>query len=349
MSALESCSLPTPTPTPAKAEQVASSIWSGLFLTGSIAAVAFGLNRIPVLQLVNPMILAVFIGICIQSFFSIPATCSKGITFSLQPLLKIAVVFLGLQLSFTQVLGVGLSGLLVIMLTLGSTFFFCIWVGKWLGLDPKLTRLIAAGTSICGASAIVATNSVIRGKDEHVAYSITVVTFFGFLSMLFFPVIARFLQLDPATFGLWAGASIHETAQVIGASFQRGQESGEVGTVAKLSRVLFLVPVIVILGFSSGERAQGPAHPGRRRFPIPWFVIGFVALVTVNSLFILEPAIQEVIKVANKFLLTVALAAMGLRMSFSQMRKTGLRPLCLGVASWVYVSIVGLLLAKTLV
>jgi len=333
---------------PLRETEAEGSLWRGLALTGGIATLAFGLNQVPFLQLVNPMILAVFIGILIQSFREIPASYSRGIKFSLQRLLKVAVVLLGFQLSVGQVLDVGLSGLLAIMLTLGSTFLFCVWVGKRLGLDPRLTRLIAAGTSICGASAIVATNSVIRGKDEHVAYSITVVTLFGFISMLLFPLIGRFLHLEPAIFGFWSGASIHETAQVIGAAFQGGQESGEVGTVAKLSRVLFLVPVIVILGFSPIDRVKEKEGLSKKNLPIPWFVIGFIALVAINSIFTLDPTMKEQIKVGNKFLLTVALAAMGLQMSFAQIKKTGLRPLCLGAVAWLYVSIVGLLLARSL-
>jgi len=305
-----------------------NSLWRGLLLAGAIAAIAFGLNQIPALRRVNPMLVAVFIGILVQSFLTIPKSCTSGINFSLQKLLKIAIVLLGLQLSFTQLLDVGLQGLLAIMLTLGTTFLFCVWLGKQLGLDPKLTRLIAAGTSICGASAIVATNSVVRGKDEHVAYSITVVTLFGFLSMLLFPVIGRFLELDPTIFGFWSGTSIHETAQVIGAAFQGGQESGEVGTVAKLSRVLFLIPVILILGFLPSDNSKDKGKAEKKRLPIPWFVLGFIALV--------------------RFLLTVSLAAMGLHMNLSKIKKTGLRPLCLGAAAWIYVSTVGLPPAKTL-
>jgi len=329
-------------------KQSTPSIWSGLLLASVIAAIAFGLNQIPALKLVNPMILAVFIAIVVQSFISIPESCSVGIQFSLKKLLKAAIVLLGLQLSFSQLLDVGLGGLLAIMLTLGSTFFFCIWLGKHLGLDPQLTRLIAAGTSICGASAIVATNSVIRGKDEHVAYSITVVTLFGFLSMLLFPVIGKFLQLDPATFGFWSGTSIHETSQVIGAAFQGGQESGEVGTVAKLSRVMFLIPVIVILGLVPSDKSNQQTTEGKKRLPIPWFVLGFIALVAINSLFTIDPTLKDQIKVGNRFFLTIALAAMGLQMSLTKIKKTGLRPLCLGAASWIYVSTIGLLLAKIL-
>ena len=342
MNALQPSSVQTTT------KKSGDSIWDGLLLAGGIALTAFGLNQIHALKHLNPMILAVLIGIIIQRIFTIPASYTKGIEFSLQKLLKLAIVLLGLQLSIGQLLDVGLNGLLAIMITLGSTFILCVWLGNRLGLDPRLTRLIASGTSICGASAIVATNSVIRGKDEHVAYAITVVTFFGFLSMISFPILGRFLQLDPTTFGFWAGSSIHETSQVIGASFQGGQESGAVATVAKLSRVLFLIPVIIILGFTptTHRKLQNPAD--KKRLPIPWFVFAFIALVVINSLFTFDPTAKEYIKTANKFFLTISLAALGMHMSFSKIKKTGLRPLFLGAAAWVYISIVGLLLTKTL-
>jgi len=260
------------------------SLWQGMMLTVAIAAVAFVLSSLPYLGFLSPMILAVFLGVIFHALVGVPVACNDGVKFSLDKLLKIAIVFLGLQLSFAQLIAVGWQGLVVIGVTLSSTFLFCLWVGQKLGLDPRLTRLIAAGTSICGASAVVATNTVIRGKDEHVAYAISVVTLFGFLSMLLFPMAAHLMSLTPETFGFWAGTSIHETAQVIGAAFQGGQESGETGTIAKLARIMFLVPVILILGCSSSDRKVEQAGATKaKRLPVPWFVIGFVVLVALVS------------------------------------------------------------------
>ena len=151
------------------------------------------------------------------------------------------------------------------------------------------------------------------------------------------------MGLTPETFGFWAGTSIHETAQVIGAAFQGGTVSGETGTVAKLARVMFLVPVILILGFSSKDRNDEQAGPVKAKsFPVPWFVVGFVVLVALNSVWTLEPALQHNIKLGNKFLLTVALAAMGLQMNFSKLKEAGARPLYLGALAWIFVSVVGL-------
>lgn len=319
------------------------SLWQGVMLAATIAGVAFVLSNLPYLGFLSPMILAVFLGVLFHALVGVPVACNEGVKFSLKTLLKIAIVFLGFQLSFAQLVAVGWQGLLVLGVTLTSTFLFCLWVGEKLGLDPRLTRLIAAGTSICGASAVVATNTVIRGKDEHVAYAISVVTLFGFLSMLLFPVAAHLMSLTPEAFGFWAGTSIHETAQVVGAAFQRGQESGEMGTVAKLARTMFLVPVILILGSSSnGRKDEQAVQVKSKRLPVPWFVGGFVALVALNSIWTLDPTFQQQIKLGTKFLLTVALAAMGLQMNFSKLRKAGARPLYLGALAWVFVSVVGL-------
>jgi len=328
-------------------KKAGDSIWKGLILVVGIAAGAFALHKVEGFHLISPMMMAVFLGLLFRRAFRIRRSFRKGITFALQRLLKIAVVLLGLQLNFTQIFDVGWNGFLAITFILTSTFFFSLWVGRQLGLDQRLTRLIAIGTSICGASAIIGANSVIKGKEEHVAYSITVVTLFGFLSMLLFPLIGELFQLAPKTFGFWAGTSIHETAQVIGAAFQGGQESGEVGTVAKLSRVLFLAPAIIILGCIPGERSLegGDAKLSKRSIPVPWFVIGFIGMVTINSFLPLTPELLAQVKYGNKFLLTVTLAALGLQMSFSKIKKVGLRPLCLGGCAWLFVSTVGFISA----
>ncbi len=129
-----------------------------------------------------------------------------------------------------------------------ATFAFTIWTGKWLGVAPKLAQLIAAGTSICGASAVIATNTVTSADDEDVAYSVACVTVFGSVAMFSYPLLRGLVHLDPQSFGLWAGASIHEIAQVVAAAFQDGQKAGEFGTIAKLSRVMLLAPMVIAIG-----------------------------------------------------------------------------------------------------
>ncbi len=184
------------------------------------------------------------------------ARAKPGVGFSLRRLLRFGIILLGFQLTISQVIEVGSRGFLIIAATLAATFVFTVWMGKLLGVDRKLAQLIAAGTSICGASAVIATNTVTNAHDEDVAYAVACVTVFGSVAMFTYPLLPGLLHLDPHAFGLWTGASVHEIAQVVAAAFQDGKAAGEFGTIAKLSRVMLLAPVVIALGLLA---ARSPA------------------------------------------------------------------------------------------
>lgn len=333
-----------------------SSTWAktvaGLGLTVGIALLAIALRQLPGFSLFSPLILAVLLGILVKNTVGTPTVCQPGVTFSLKRILRLAIILLGLRLSLGQLVQVGPVGLLIVTATLGATFVFTCWLGRQLGISQKLTHLIAAGTSICGASAVVATNTVVEGRDEDVAYAVTVVTVFGTVSMLLYPVVAGLLQLSPEVFGIWSGASIHEVAQVVAAAFQGGEVSGELATISKLSRVLFLVPIMLVLSAAAGEwrrSAPGSSRPFQlNQLPIPWFVFGFMVLIGLNSLNIFPTALKDWLIQSNKFLLAIALAAMGLETNLLKMKQTGLKPLYLGAASWIFISVFSLTLIKIL-
>jgi uncharacterized integral membrane protein (TIGR00698 family) len=256
------------------------SLLPGLLLTCTIAAIAFELRALTGIATLSPLIIAVSLGIALRNTVGTPTIFNEGVLFSMRRVLRFAIVMLGLQLSLTQIVAVGAGGLAIIVTTLAATFMFTVWLGRRLDIDPKLTQLIASGTSICGASAIVATNTVTRASDEEVTYAVACVTVFGSLSMLIYPVLAGLLRLSPHAFGLWAGASIHEIAQVVAAAFQDGTDSGNFGTIVKLSRVMLLAPTILVLGYVSVRHSQTVelgqgVRTTPRPIPIPWFVIGF--------------------------------------------------------------------------
>jgi uncharacterized integral membrane protein (TIGR00698 family) len=247
---------------------------------------------------------------------------------------------LGLQLTAAQVAAVGPAGMAIIVASLFACMVFTKLLGQSLGVDPKLTELIAAGTSICGASAIIATNTVTRGRDEDVAYAVACVTIFGSAAMFLYPLAGFALELSAHDYGLWSGASIHEIAQVVAAAFQRGSESGEIGTVAKLTRVMLLAPTILVLGWTATRRSarHRDAASGRPAFSMPWFVFGFLALVCVNSLVALDPALRAAVAVVANFLLAMALAAMGLGTDFRRIVAAGVRPLLLAAFASLFIS-----------
>jgi uncharacterized integral membrane protein (TIGR00698 family) len=196
----------------------AQGVWPGLFLTTAIAGLAFAVRQIPGVATFSPMILAIVMGISFHNIVGTPKWAKDGVTFSLRRILRFAIILLGLQLTAQQVVEVGPLGLAIIAATLLGTFAFTTWLGGMMGVDRKLTQLIAAGTSICGASAVIATNTVTKGHDEDVAYAVACVTVFGSIAMFLYPILPGILHLNPHAFGLWAGASIHEIAQVVAAA-----------------------------------------------------------------------------------------------------------------------------------
>lgn len=325
----------------------ASGVWPGLMLTAMITAAAFGLRQLPALAAFSPLILAIVLGIAFHNFIGAPASAKPGVTFSMRRILRFAIIMLGLQLTAAQIVEVGAAGIAVIALTLVATFLATTWLGHLLGVDSKLTQLIAAGTSICGASAVIATNTVTNAHDEDVAYAVACITVFGSIAMFVYPLLPDLLHLDPRAYGLWSGASIHEIAQVIAAAFQDGRQAGEFGTIAKLSRVAMLAPMVIALGLIAARldrRAAG--QDALPRPPMPWFVLGFVALVGVNSIVTIPPEVKAIIVTVTTVLLSMALAAMGLETDIRKLRAKGLRPLMLGAAASLFIAAFSLMLVK---
>lgn len=335
----------------AKLSGLVAGLVPGLVLAVAIAALATLLHHAPGLSLFSPMILAIVIGMAFHNIVGTPAKARAGVTFAMRPVLRFAIILLGFQISAQQIVDVGAAALLVIAMTLGTTFLFTSWLGKRLGVVPALTQLIAAGTSICGASAVIATNMVTRARDEDVAYAVACVTIFGSIAMLTYPLLPGMLDLDPHGYGLWAGASIHEIAQVIAAGFQDGQAAGEFATIAKLSRVLLLAPMVMAIGLWSARQAQrddkgAGENTSRAKAPIPWFALGFVAMVGVNSCVTLPEVVHTLLVTGTGFLLATALAAMGLETDIAKLKAKGWRPFLLGLSAFLFIAGFSLLLVK---
>lgn len=324
-----------------------TSIWPGLILAAAIAGLAFALRQLPGVSAFSPMILAIVIGVGYRNVIGIPARLKAGIVFSLRRILRFGIILLGLQLTATQVMAVGASGVCVIVLTLVGAFLFTKWAGQIFGVDPKLAELIAAGTSICGASAVIATNTVTRAHDEDVAYAVACVTVFGSIAMVVYPMLPALFHLDAHAYGLWAGSSIHEIAQVVAAAYQDGEQAGEFGTIAKLSRVMMLAPLVITLGLIATRRARRDGHGQiQAKAPMPWFVLGFIALVGLNSIISVPGQAKALIVMATTFLLSMALAAMGLETDIAKLRAKGIRPFVLGFVAFLFVATFSLMLVK---
>jgi uncharacterized integral membrane protein (TIGR00698 family) len=315
----------------------------GLFLTASLAAMAFTVRTLPLFGRLSPLILAIVLGIAFHNLIGTPVRARAGVGFSMRRVLRFAIILIGLQLTAQQVAQVGLAGLAEIATVLIATFVFTKWLGRVIGVEAKLAELIAAGTSICGASAVIATNTVTEAHDEDVAYAVACVTVFGSIAMLTYPLVPALLQLSPHQYGLWAGSSIHEIAQVVAAAFQDGKAAGEFATVAKLSRIAMLAPLVIGLGL---VKHYGKPAQRRRAVPLPWFVLGFVALAGLNSIVTLPADAKQTVATITTFLLTMALAGMGLETDLAKLRAKGLKPLALGMAAFLFIAGFSLILVE---
>ena len=318
----------------------ALAVLPGLLMASVVAASAYWLRDLPGMKTFSPLILAILIGTAFHNLIGTPAIAKPGVAFSMRRLLRFGIILLGFQLTASQIVEVGYCDFLIIAATLAATFTFTLWMGRLLGVELKLAQLIAAGTSICGASAVIAVNTVTNGDDEDVAYAVACVTIFGSVAMFTYPLLPGLLNLDPHAYGLWTGASVHEIAQVVAAAFQYGKSAGEFGTIAKLSRVMLLAPVVIALGWMASRSAapHAPTSVASSRPPLPWFVLGFIAVVGLNSLISIPVEAKAEIAAVTTFLLSVALAAMGLETDIRKLSARGIRPALLGAFAFLFIA-----------
>jgi uncharacterized integral membrane protein (TIGR00698 family) len=331
---------------PLSTARVAIRILIGLAIAALVAGAALGLHRVPQLSGLSGLILAIVLGMLVRNTVGLPHSALPGVQFAIRRVLRWAIVLLGLQLGLAEVVELGGTGVAIVALTLACTFVFTVWAGRKLGVPPELAQLIAAGTSICGASAVVAANTVVGGSDDEVAYGVAIVTVFGSASMLLFPALLPLLHLSARDFGLWTGASIHEIAQVVAAAFQGGPDAGQFGTISKLTRVMMLAPTVLVLGLLKRRGGAAAGSQGSQSVPVPWFVLGFIVVIGLNSTGWIPAEARSALIALNQFLLAVALAAMGLSTDVRALARRGVRPMLLGALAWLFIAVFSLCLIK---
>ncbi len=328
----------------------------GVIVTVVLAVIATFLASLDIVKnTVNfsPLIIAILLGVIIGNTVKFPETFKPGLTFSLKKILRIAIVFLGFRLTFQNVAEVGIEGLILDTFILLSTFLLGAWIArKFFGLDPQISYLVASGSSICGASAVLATAPVVKAEMHHAAMAVATVTVFGTIAMFIYPVVYKAgltLGFDDVTYGLWTGATVHEVAQVVAAGFAISEDAGNTATIAKLTRVMMLAPLLITLSFFLARKhATHGAGVTLRDIPIPYFVFGFIAMVGVNSIHIVPDNIVHYINVVDGFLLTVAMAAMGIETNINKIKGVGMKPIYVAFIIFLYLFFVGMVATKVI-
>ena len=344
-----------------------SAHWTGLVpglaLSAVIAAAGMALGRIGWLQdhgfsaLTLAIVLGMGVGNTVYPRYA--AASAAGVGFCKQTLLRLGVVLYGLRLTVQDIGHVGIAGVVIDALVLGSTFALACVIGtRWLGLECKTAMLIGAGSAICGAAAVMAAEPVVKARAEQVTVAVATVVVFGTLAIFLYPVLFelnRHWALIPGGangFGIYAGSTIHEVAQVVAAARSVGPDAANSAVIAKMVRVMMLAPFLVLLsawlardGARHARSAAGEA-PAKGQLAVPWFAFGFVAVVLFNSLQWLPASAVAVTTEIDTALLAMAMAALGLATHIGAIRKAGPQPLLLALILFGWLIVGGALINR---
>ena len=330
----------------------------GLVVSALLTTAAFLLAEQPFVKdtlHVSALLLVILLGMALRTVLPMPAWASPGVRLAQRPILRWAVAGLGFRLSLGEILKIGGPALAVVITSTFTGLVLGWWVGRRLGLSDKLATLLAVGSSICGASAVVAADSVVQADKRDSALALGVITLLGTVGIVAYPMIGRWAHMGDFHYGVWDGASLHEMAQVVaaGASFSKGATG--VATVVKLVRITLLAPVVFALAWRSrGSGAgSGGARPAAGKVPkisfVPWFLVLFVIFAAVNSTGWLPAAWVPVIQRGDLWLLCLGMAGVGLQTSFAELGRAGWAPIAAGVAQWVALGLIAYALASRLV
>lgn len=312
----------------------------GVLLVAGIAIPAWILGeKFPI---IGSPVVGILFGMLI-AFWKRPSAFEKGIAFSSKNLLQYSIILLGLNMNLFHVLEIGSQTIILIVFTLTATFLTAYIVGKRLRLNMNTTILIGVGTAICGGSAIAATSPVIRADDDEIARSISTIFLFNVIAALTFPWIGHLLHMSDSEFGLWTGTAVNDTSAVVAAGYTFSTEAGNLAVIVKLTRTLMIVPITLILAYCSARRKTNATHSTYELWRVfPWFILGFATASVINTYLPLSPASKEFLIQIGKFMIVMAMVAIGLNTNIIRIVEHGLTPILLGLSCWIVLTVTSL-------
>ncbi len=316
----------------------------GLAATFALAVLATLAARF--VPLIGAPVLAIVFGVLVRTFITPPDVFKAGITFSAKKVLQGAIIVSGFGLSLALVAQTGLATLPVTLVTIAVALVLAPLVGRLLDIRPVLQQLVGVGTAICGASAIAALSTVIQPAEEEIALAIATVFFYNIVAVLVFPPIGHLLALSQSAFGTWAGTAINDTSSVVAAGYVYGTQAGEHATIVKLARATLILPIVAVFALlrARSERSAGIQVPWKKI--VPWFILWFLLGALVNTIGVVPTTWHAGIAFVSTFLISMALAAIGLQTQLARLVRSGARPLALGFVLWVAVALSSLAVQK---
>ena len=338
----------------------AAEVIPGLLLSAALASAAFLLADQPFVKdtlHLSALLLVILLGMALRTFMAVPAWAAAGVRMAQRPILRWAVAGLGFRLSLGEILRIGGPALVVVVTSTLAALVLGVWIGRRLGLAPKFATLLAVGGGICGASAVVAADSVVQAEKRESALSLGIITLLGTIGIAIYPWIGRAAGMSDFLYGVWDGASLHEMAQVVAAGSGFSREATDVATVVKLVRITLLAPVVFFLAWqvrraALAHRSGSDASPAdvHANVPIvPWFLVLFVIFAALQSTGWLDAGLVKQVQRVDLWLLCVGMAGVGLQTSFAEMGRAGWAPITAGALQWLALAALSYGLAVLLV
>lgn len=297
----------------------------GIVFTLIIAIISLTLSKVPILDKVGALTIAILIAILYRHFKGYPEKYRNGIEFSSKRLLKLAIVLYGLKLNINEIITKGGTLLLVdigvIIFSIAGIYF----LNKWIKGDLNLGILLGIGTGICGAAAIAATSSILKSREKDAAISIGIIALIGTIFSLSYTVFDSFLHLSPQLYGAWTGTSLHEIAHVVLAADFSGDQALSIALLGKLGRVFLLIPVSIILIIIMKFRSKNKYES--QKIDIPYFLIGFVIMAVIHTYINIPQTIMNVLDFITNLFMMMAMVALGLNVSFKDLKNRAFKPL----------------------
>lgn len=322
-----------------------SWLWlGGIAFTFFIAFLGFLLSLIPGFNNVGQLACAIIIAVIYRQFFGYPEVLRKGISFSSQKLLRLAIILYGLKLNIDTVFQDGLGLLVRDAFIIAFAIIFTVWLAKILKADSMISLLLGIGTGVCGAAAIAAIAPIVKSKEEDTAIGVGIIALMGTVFAIGYTILLPILPISAHDYGIWSGMSLHELAHVAIAAAPAGNDALAIGLLAKLGRVFLLVPLAFIFIYII-KRKNKTTNIEENKVPFPWFLIGFILMSLFGS-YVLGDIIPVSSNIMNNissittWLLTAAMVGLGLNVNLADLRKRAFKPLIIMIITSVLVSII---------
>ena len=308
-------------------------------------------------------VIAIVIGILIATLFPKLITYkftehigfTQGIKYTSKKLLQYSIILLGFDMNLYNIIRVGSQSLLVMLFTLATAFIIAFIIGKALRLSGNTTTLIGVGTAICGGSAIAATAPVIHAKDEDVARAISTIFLFNIVAVFTFPALGRLMNMSDINFGMWIGTAVNDTSSVVATGTVWSNAIGDdaalrFATIVKLTRTLMIVPITLFLAIYTARKSKGDKNSNFNFAKVfPWFVLFFILAAIINTFTGIPESLSKNFVAVGKFVIVMAMAAIGLSTNLKTFISSGIKPILLGLCCWFSVAVMSLIVQSLIV